>query len=103
MKALLLLILIFGVTQSYAQQVQSQRQYTVTRTMNLGYRHNQDAFINSFREQEPLEYERAWKYISYKLNLEDGVELDELYSDENRTARIMLIQWAFDYFSSKGN
>ncbi|ANB92572.1 hypothetical protein MOVS_10785 (plasmid) [Moraxella ovis] len=101
MKALLLLILIFGATQSYAQQM--QREYTVTRTMNLGYKHNQDAFINHFREQAPLEYERAWKYISYELNLEDGLELDDLRGHDNRTARIIPIRWAFDYFITKGN
>lgn len=103
MKALLLLILIFGVTQSHAQQVQTQRQYTITRTINYGYKHNQLNLINSFKEQAPLEYEKAWKYISYNLGIEESMELEDLSGFEEYNARSMIFHFAFDYFFNKGN
>lgn len=103
MKALLLLILIFGTTQSYAQQIQTQREYTVTRTVNYGYRHNQDNLINSFKEQAPLEYEQVWKYISYNLGIEEGMEFEDLSGLQEYEARLMIFRFAFDYFFSNGN
>lgn len=103
MKAVLLLLLIFGAVQGYAQQTQVQKQYTVTRTINFGYRHNQDNLINSFREQAPLEYEKTWNYIIQKLGLDEGVEFEDVKGFAGREARIILVRTALDYFSSKGN
>ena len=96
-------ILVFVPTVHAQTQWQQRHTVTFSRNINYGYIDNQINLIQKFQSEAPKEYEETWKYIAYKLGLDEGVDFEDLEGLENREARIILVHAALAHFSNLEN